>query len=226
MVVTEVGPLPVKPLPGDLKLTLLSPGVQQLSDLRPKWEQECFLAKLDPAKPLPPPVIVPPGLEAFGPVDIGLLARAPFSGDTSEANGSSIAVLAEFEGRRLLLAADAHAQVLLGSIERLIAESGEERLKLDAFKLPHHGSKANLSPALLAKIECPRYLFSTSGAQFKHPDKEAVARAIRLGGQSPELVFNYSSEFDALWDNADWMSRYGYRVRYPTAGTAGMVVEL
>ncbi len=226
VVVPDAGPLPAKALAGGMQLTLLSPGTQELSDLRPVWETECRKAGLDPAKPPPPPELVPQGVEVMGTLDINALAATPFKADTSEANGSSIAVLAEFGGHRALLGGDAHAGVLLRNVKRLAANAGQERLKLDAFKLPHHGSKANVSQALLAEIECPRYLFSTNGAQFKHPDKEAVARTIRFGGPGVELIFNYHSEFSALWESSSWMSQYGYRVDYPAMDNVGKVVEL
>jgi hypothetical protein len=209
-----------------MKLTLLSPSLQELSDLRPTWENECRKAGLNPAKPPPPPEPAPQGFEVLGSLDIDALAEVPFKTDTSQANGSSIAVLAEFEGRRVLLGGDAHAGVLLRSVKRLAAEAGQERLKLDAIKLPHHGSKANVAQELLTKIECPRYLFSTNGAQFGHPDKEAVARTIRFGGPGVELIFNYRSKLNAVWESASWMGQYGYRVDYPPMGQTGKVVEL
>jgi len=224
--VPDKGPLPVKDLTGGMKMTLLSPGKKELSNLRPKWEQECHKAGIDPAKPPPPLPPLPPGFEGMGAVNIDALAKSHFNQDTSEANGSSIALLAEFDGRRILLAGDAHAPVLLKNIQRQAKGDGQERMRLDAFKLPHHGSKANLSKELLNKIECPRYLFSTDGTQFKHPDREAAACVIRSGGPHPELLFNYRSEYNKLWDNTQWMEKYGYSVKYPDEHQEGLQVDL
>jgi hypothetical protein len=214
--VPDSGPLPVRKVEGGLTLTLLSPGADQLLALKPVWEAACTAAHLNPAKapePLPAP---PPGFEAFGPPDVEAEANAPFVADTSEANGSSIAVLAEFEGRRILLAGDAHADVLEAGIARLVAPG--ERLHLDAFKLPHHGSKANTSRELLDKVDCGRYLFSTDGEQFRHPDEVTVARVIKFGGSAPELIFNYQTKFNLPWSDHTLKDQYGYCVSYPPAG--------
>jgi beta-lactamase superfamily II metal-dependent hydrolase len=224
--VPDKGLPPFKDLSGGMRITLLSPGKNELSNLRPKWEEECNKAGIDPAKPphlLPPP---PPGFEGMGVVNIDALAKSHFKQDTSVANGSSIAILAEFDGHRILLAGDAYSPILLKNIKRLAVAEGSERLRLDAFKLPHHGSKANLSKELLEKIECQRYLFSTDGTQFKHPDRETAARVIKFGGPHPELLFNYRSEFNKLWDNTHWMEQYGYSVSYPDKEQKGLLVNL
>jgi hypothetical protein len=212
--VPDEGIPPSKDLPGGMKLTLLSPGKDELSRLRPKWEQACLNAGIDRTKPMPSPEPVPEGFESMGVVDIDALARSKYKEDTSEANGSSIALLAEFNRRKLLLG---------GDLEE-VRDKG--KLRLDALKLPHHGSRANLSKGLLEKIECKRYLFSTDGTQFKHPDREAVARVIKFGGQQPELLFNYHSEFTSLWHNSNWMEKYGYSVSYSANEQEGMKIDL
>ncbi len=69
---------------------------------------------------------------------------------------------------RLLLAGDAWPGVLETSLATLLGDPAK-RFTLDAFKLPHHGSVANLSPSLLDRLRCGHYLVSTSGALFRHP---------------------------------------------------------
>jgi hypothetical protein len=51
-------------------------------------------------------------------------------------NGTSIAILAEYHNRRVLLAADAHPERLTESLKSLAAEEGRS-FPLDAFKLAH-----------------------------------------------------------------------------------------
>jgi len=159
----------------------------------------------------------------FGTLDVEKLAASPFQGDDSEANGSSIAVLAEYGDRRLLLAADAHSDVLLAGIERLLPPGG--RLQVHAFKLPHHGSRANLSRELLERVECRRYLFSTDGTRHCHPDREAVARVIKFGGPQPELIFNYRTQYNEIWEDGYLQPKYGYAVTFPKHGP-GFTVDV
>jgi hypothetical protein len=204
-------------LPGGMKLTLISPTLEELRKLRPVWVEECKKAGIDPAHPEPVTHEVPPGLEGMGPIDVEALAAKPFKCDGSEANGSSIALLAEYEGQTALLAGDAHPDVLLKGIESVCSARQKDELKLDAFKLPHHGSKANISKELLQKVNCKRYLISTNGAKFRHPDREAVARVVKFGGNTPELIFNYRTEFNEIWRDADLMERYRYSVSYPNS---------
>jgi hypothetical protein len=130
-------------------------------------------------------------------------------------------VLAEFEGRRILLTGDAHPGVLLAAMKR----AGGGRLAVDACKLPHHGSKANVSRELLAALECPRYLFSTNGAHFKHPDRQAVARVIKWGGAGPELTFNYRTKHNEVWAGRALRERHGYAAVFPGSDSGGARLE-
>src|SRR6202008_47885 len=110
---------------------------------------------------------------------------------------------AEYDGKRCLFGADAFAPVMAASIKRLLQLQGQTKLKLDAFKLSHHGSKGNTSKELLDLVDCNRYLFSSNGKRFRHPDRETVARVIRFGGPNPSLYFNYRTTINEVWENTD-----------------------
>jgi hypothetical protein len=155
-------------LPGDLRLTLLSPSPTQLAEHQPVWEREVREAGLVPGAAPPPPAPAAPDVLGEGPLDPETLAARRFSGDPSEANGSSIAFLAEHEGASVLFTGDAFAGVLAQGLRRLAAERGTRRLSVDAFKVSHHGSRNNLSPELLEVLDCPRFLFSTNGRRYRH----------------------------------------------------------
>jgi len=221
--VSQDGELPRIALEGGLVLTLLSPTPAKLAELKPAWKKEVLKAGLDPAIKRPEEAESAEGFELLGgPPDVDELVLEKFSEDTAEANGSSIAVLAEFEGHRLLLTGDAHPGVLTGAIKRL-GTSG--KLAVDACKLPHHGSKANVSRQLLEALDCKKYLFSTNGAQFKHPDRQAVARVIKWGGAQPELSFNYRTKYNEAWDGKPLRDRYGYTTVFPKSDSTHVVLE-
>ena len=62
--------------------------------------------------------------------------KEPYEPDRTVPNGTSIAILAEYLNRRVLLAADAHPERLTESLKSLAAEEGRS-FPLDAFKLAH-----------------------------------------------------------------------------------------
>ncbi len=226
-------PLPARTLAGGLKLTVLSPTREELRRLRPVWERavleagltpgdtDAALAALERDRRLRP-------ADALGETlpPVSSLASRPFEEDTAAANGSSIALLAEFEGKRFLLAADAHPRVLTLAIDQLLAAESRHSLPLDLYKLSHHGSKGNNSPTLFGRVECRRYLFSTNGSLFHHPDQETVARILMKAGDRRELSFNYRTPENEVWDVERLKRRYDYETVYPAAGESGLNVSV
>jgi beta-lactamase superfamily II metal-dependent hydrolase len=118
--------------------------------------------------------------------------------DQALANGSSIAFLAEYAGKRALLLGDAHPDVVARSLGRLCKARGVRKFAVDAVKVAHHGSKANTNAALLQRVASPSYLISTNGDQFKHPDAPCIARILR-DGRPRRLYFNYESAYTTRW---------------------------
>jgi beta-lactamase superfamily II metal-dependent hydrolase len=197
-------------LAGEMKLTLLSPYLKQLEKLQPKWAKE--LKRLEAEKR---------GIRQIGSSrtlsilpNVISLASSPFKDDTAEANGSSIAVLAEYEEKGIVCGADAFAGVLTQSIKTLLAKRRRAKLPLRAFKLSHHCSKANTSKDLLSIIECSDYLISTNGSQHKHPDVEAVARLLCYGGRKKKLHFNYLTPQNKVWNTRGLKERFHYSATY------------
>jgi beta-lactamase superfamily II metal-dependent hydrolase len=220
--------LPAQTLPGGMRLTLLSPAAAQLRKLAPVWERELKRFGLVPGGHVDYSRFLR-GAPSTS-TDVDALADESFADDTAPPNGSSIAFLAEFEGAAVLFGADAHAKVLVDSIRRLLRARGEDRLKLAAFKLAHHGSQNNVSAELLQLLDCPRFLLSSNGDHFFHPDRQAVARVIKYGrGETdtrPALHFNYRSRYNEVWDRDDLKERYAYSARYPAPGEAGLRVPV
>jgi hypothetical protein len=99
------------------------------------------------------------------------------------------------------------------------------RLRVDAVKVAHHGSKANTSEALLKTIESPAYLISTNGDQFKHPDKDCVARIIKLG-KPRELWFNYNSKYTKPRISQAAQEEFGYEALVRGPGALSFVARL
>ncbi len=221
--------LQVVELHDGLRLTVLGPTPERMQKLIGKWQEEVLKAL---GKGTLDAETVTPGIESMGstwtgpPVleslqDLEDLASTKSKHDRAPANGSSIALLLEYDGHAVLLAADAFADDLCEAIAVL---SPDEPLVLDLCKLPHHGSRNNVHRALVEAVDCPAWLFSTDGTTFKHPDPEAVARVIHYGNAGAHLLFNATSEYNECWANEDWQQMFGYSADY-AEGDGGITVR-
>jgi len=231
IVIPDQGALPEQTLPGGLKITLLSPTRGGLSTLATSWAKELKAKGIAPGAGLDPESFLggggakPTDEEFSDSVDVDKLAEEPFTSDDAPNNGSSIAVLVEFDGKSLLLAADAHPPVVEASIRRLLDVRGGKRLAVDALKVAHHGSHGNTSPELLDLLDCPRYLISTNGKKFSHPHRVTIGRIIKHAGRGCELLFNYRVKVNEVWAREDLQTRYRYRATYPKSAE-GLLVRL
>ena len=227
VVVPDAGALPAFTLPGGMRLTLLSPRWEELEDLSRSWSDKSFKKGRIPGD------VSMLGGPAEGILELlgshsqaALLAAQRFFPDNSAANGSSIAVLAEYEGTRALLAADAFAEVLLAGLQRL--PESRDSLRLEAFKLPHHGSQRNISEELLRAAPSQSYLVSTNGNVFKHPDESAMARVLEYGTEGAKIFFNYDSETTRRVQALRRKGKSGRKnpLEYPKPGETGARVSL
>jgi hypothetical protein len=207
-------------LEGGARLTVLSPTPIELDRLRTDWAATVTKAGFTPGDGS----AVAQRLRAKGrydpPTDDGepvARGESKLGTDRAPANGSSIAVLLEVEGRRLLLGADAHAAVLHGALTALAQRDGTSSVAFDLVKLPHHGSAGNLTPELMRLIDCAHFVVSTNGDHFNHPDQEAIEL---LGHpEAPPLVsFNYRSDSTVRWADEAEQARIGIRSQYGQDG--------
>lgn len=217
--------LPILTLPGGLSITLLSPTREKLAALEPTWRREVEAAGMVPG--ITESVVTPSSFEKFGGLSIAkvkALAAKAEKKDTSRANGSSIAFIATYNGKSILMAGDAHADVLLDSLKTL---SEREKIKLDAFKLSHHGSRGTISNDLLSLLDCSTFLVSTDGSRHNHPDSEAIAKVLVSSLQHKQLVGNYRSDEMLQWDSDVLKDHFKYELVVPANQDNGIIkVEL
>ncbi len=226
-VVRDPGAVPAKiTLADGLTLTILGPTQERLGNFAERWQEEVEIA-LEKGNLHE----VSAGLETYGsntppdlvlPEDLKILANKSSARDPSKANGSSISLLLEYKGRRIVLAGDAFAEDLVAGLAEV---APQEQLEIDAFKLPHHGSRNNVTKALIEAVSCPCWLFSTDGTQFRHPDAIAIARVICYSVRQPAtLFFNVPSIYNGWWSNPEWKSMYQYKTEYGN-DTDGIAIE-
>jgi Predicted hydrolase (metallo-beta-lactamase superfamily) len=181
-----------------------------------------LLASRYPKRVNPPPEWTQPGEDG------------KYLGDPSNTNGSSIAFLVEDQSRDLavLFTGDAHAPVLFTSVMELLMQRGKRRLRLDALKLPHHGSQKNISADLLGQLDCDTFLISSDGsAGYDHPDDETIQLILaeaKTQGTRPALHFNYLSHRTKSWALKSNGNGERYEVYFPERGEEehGLVVTV
>jgi beta-lactamase superfamily II metal-dependent hydrolase len=134
------------------KVTVLNPGTKALERLRNDWLDAVRKKKKKAGEP------------AAAGVDV-----ARFKADQTVPNLSSIVLLIEGFGRRILLTGDQRGDhVLEGLIDTgLMKES--ETFHVDIMKVPHHGSTANVQPEFIQSVTADTYVFSANGKD-QNPD--------------------------------------------------------
>lgn len=212
-------------LGGGMVLTLLGPDRAGLRKLIPQWQAECRKAGIMPGGAeqdgSPPPRATLGGARELEPEELAAV-RTPI--DPSPPNGTSITFLLSYAGCRVLFCADARPIAMQKSLDLLGARQNAPLL-LDAVKVSHHASKRNVTEALLARVQSPRYLISTDGTLTGHPDCEAVARIVTAQGPRRTLFFNYRNDQTLFWDRHDWKQRLQYATEYGT-GQSPLVIDL
>jgi len=184
----------------------LSPDDQQLAALANEWTDAGIVPEGDDA---PEDLL---GRKDHWPPEkfSALKSKDKFVRDKSVPNGSSIALLLEYEGRRVVLAADSHTDVVKKGLDHHFQLGVEVNL----LKVSHHGSKYNTDRELLERLACRRFLICTSGKGHKHPDHLLIARLLADKG-APELFFNYRVEHTARWGDDPQVGWPNFEAFYP-----------
>lgn len=127
------------------------------------------------------------------------LADRDTPSSSQNVNNASIAFILRSEGKSYLMLGDVKAN----DVYNYLIGKGynvENPLIVDYVKVPHHGSKFNISNDLLDVVKCNRYIISTNGGSGNafHPDRETLAKILyhpkRDLTEYVHLYFNYTLE--------------------------------
>jgi hypothetical protein len=99
-------------------------------------------------------------------------ALAEFA-DNSIPNLSSIVVLAEADGKRILLTGDARGDRIIEGLELVGLLPPGGTLEVDVLKMPHHGSARNMETSFLRRVRARHYVFSGNG-EHGNPERETL----------------------------------------------------
>jgi beta-lactamase superfamily II metal-dependent hydrolase len=159
-----------------LKFTVVGPNQTRLEALQDEWNR--VLEKLKLAKDAQ-------AAEAIG---------ASFA-DQSIPNLSSIVVLAEAGGKRMLLTGDARGDDILAGL-RSAGLLGQGRIHLDLLKLPHHGSDRNVATSFFRAVTADHYVVSGDGTHG-NPDIPTLVMLSNARGQD-EFTIHLTNREDRL----------------------------
>lgn len=143
--------------------------------------------------------------------------------DVSVTNASSISMIIEEDGQRILLTGDAYDEDLYEVLTEL-ADNGDT-LQFDIVKLSHHGSKNNNS-RWLELVKAKYYVISTDSSKHNHPDVESIINIILSNKENKKVIcFNNNIDVIDKIDIADLKQKYNYTLVRPNREW-GIEIEL
>ncbi len=139
--------------------------------------------------------------------------------DHSPYNLSSIVVVAEFEGKTMLLTGDALGSEIIEGLDAIGYAKTEGRYHFDLIKLPHHGSPNNVTPEFFQQVTAEHYLVSGDHVQFPNPNEKAMKwLADARKGDSYTIACTYPLDL--------MTALFGDKLITPTSGTLDVRVKL
>lgn len=233
---------PERVMINDVAITIISPNNQKLMDLKSEWISELISSGIineenkdkyiDDAfeffKFKNKENIKNAGLNIsseYKKIEDYLEEYKEIEEDSSETNGSSIAFILEFAGKKALFLGDAHPSLIAEQIFNIYQY---KPVKFDFIKVSHHGSRKNMlfrKENILFNLTdfaiADKYLFSTNGKKHNHPDCFTLAKIISSNKDlSKKLYFNYETFNSKIFNkNREWKDNYKYSTEYVDTNT-------
>jgi hypothetical protein len=146
---------------GALKLHVIGPSLDRLKALQVEWDKH--------VKAHPDPVVT-----------------AAFV-DRSVPNLSSIVVIAELDGKRMLLTGDARGDDILDGLKAGGFLDASGKVHFDLIKMPHHGSSRNMTQKWLEDVTADHYVISANG-EHGNPDTDTMTWLCKARGDAKYTI--------------------------------------
>lgn len=135
--------------------------------------------------------------------------------DRSIPNLSSIILLIKADGKTILLTGDCRGDHLQeGLIETGLSTDG--KLHVDIFKVPHHGSKRNVTKEFFGDVTADTYVISADGTNG-NPDVDTLSWIVenaKDAGRKIDLIFTNQTESTNALANRYPPAAWGYQARF------------
>ena len=129
--------------------------------------------------------------------------------DESIVNRSSISFILEYNKRKYLFLGDTVIdKTILKNIENVV---GFE-YRFSAIKLPHHGSRYNITHDFISRYSADEYYCLTNSIKYGHPDLEVLATILCKDSKFKKLIFNYPIDKAYFLNKEEWKEKYNYEV--------------
>jgi glyoxylase-like metal-dependent hydrolase (beta-lactamase superfamily II) len=162
-----------------MRITILTPGREELKELQKEWEKEALKTAKKQGG------VAPAGLGAAPAI------AQDFADDDSVLNLSSIAMLVEGFGRKVLLTGDQRGDYVMRGLERVGLKAAGKPFHVDVMKVPHHGSTANVQAKFVSQVTADTYVFSANGRD-QNPDPPILHR-IALQAKQREIIMAFTN---------------------------------
>lgn len=189
---------------GDIKIEILSPTIDSLEELKYMWKEVLDVQGISKiiltnnhtiafenyVNHLNKQIVESKNISSETIQTIDEHADESCLMDNSLANKTSLALLVESDGKKVLMLGDCHIEPIV----QYMNKNDIDEISLDAIKVSHHGSKRNISKEFLEKVICNKYLISTNG-HHNHPDIETLAKIAKYSKKTgTEIFINNNTE--------------------------------
>jgi beta-lactamase superfamily II metal-dependent hydrolase len=192
---------------GNLTLRIVGPTEENLEELRSEWLE--WLDRFE---------------DEVANEDPSVAAMA----DSSIPNLSSIMILAEAEGKKVLLTGDGRGDHLLQGLERAGLLSPEGTLHVDLLKVPHHGSDRNVTREFFETLTADTYVVSANGKNG-NPDLLTLTwmvEAAKEQGRAIQIFVSNRTPSTLELVEERKPDEFGYRLTEMEEGADSITVEV
>jgi hypothetical protein len=129
--------------------------------------------------------------------------------DKSVPNLSSLVLMAEVAGKRMLLTGDARGDKILQGLESVGLAKKGGKITVDLLKVPHHGSANNLDNDFFERIVARHYVFSGDG-EHGNPERESLDMLFKARGNADYTIhLTYPIDEIDKGREEDWKKEQG-----------------
>ena len=190
---------------GKLTLRVIGPTQTNLDMLRTEWME--WLAKTEKKMASDPATMA--------------------NSDQSVPNLSSIVVLAEHDGKTILLTGDARSDHIFDGLGAAgLLTNG--KLHVDVLKMPHHGSNRNMTIKFLKAVTADTYVISANGKD-DNPDYATlkwIVEAAKSAGRQIQIIATNATPSTKKIKESHKPAEYGYQLTIKPKADHSIAVEL